>query len=130
MALKKEINWDMVELYVRSHATQIEIAETLCIHPNTLSDRVKEKYQVDWSTFSTALRSEGKILVRAQQYQKAMKGHWAALLWLGQVWCDQKLPEATQLLAANQPALDQSHLIMMLKNELAEEKAKNAVDKS
>ena len=127
MALKKEINWDMVELYVKSHNSQAKIAECLCIHPNTLSDRVKEKYGVDYSTFSTALRSEGSILINAKQFDKAMKGYWPALLWLGKIINGQKEPEPTMALAANQAQLDQSHKIMELEYEL--EKLKDNANK-
>jgi hypothetical protein len=126
MALKKEINWDLVELYVKSHNSQNKIAEALGIHPNTLSDRVKEKYNLDYSTFSTKLRSEGSILINAKQFEKAMKGYWPAMLWLGKIINGQKEPENTTYLAPAQTQLDQSQLIMQLEHALAEEKAKNA----
>jgi CHASE1-domain containing sensor protein len=125
MAIKKEINWDLVELYVKAGASQIKIAQSLFIHPNTLADRVKEKYNMEYSTFSTALRGEGDILIEAQQYQKAMKGYWPALQWLGKVRLGQREPEMLNILAANQGQIDQSHIIMQLQHEI-EELKKNA----
>jgi hypothetical protein len=123
MAFKKEINWDLVELYVKSGSSQEKIAASLHIHPNTLSDRVKEKYQTDYATFSTNLRSEGDNLILGQQFQKAMKGYWPALQWLGKVRLGQREPEMLNQLAYNQVHLDQSHLIMELQHQIEELKA-------
>ena len=125
---KKQINWDLVELYVKSGCSQVKIAQSLFIDRDTLRDRVKEKYGMDYSAFSAALCSEGEILVEAQQFQKAMKGYWPALLWLGKIRCGQREPETTHHLAANQASIDQTHLIMQLQHEiekLKEEKNDN-----
>lgn len=125
MGVKKEINWDMVELYVKSGCKQINICKKFYIDEETLRARVKEKYGVDWSAFSASLRSEGEMLIEAKQHDKAMKGCWPALLWLGKVRLGQKEPEMLNQLAANQPQLDQTHRIMELEHEVAELKAKN-----
>jgi hypothetical protein len=125
MGVKKEINWDVVELYVKSGCKQINICNYLMIDEVTLRDRVREKYGMEWSAFSAKLRSEGELLIEAQQFQKAMKGYWPAMQWLGKVRLGQREPEMLNQLAANQPALDQSHRIMELEHELAELKAKN-----
>lgn len=120
MAVKKEINWDMVELYIKAGCSQAKIADSLFIHRETLADRVQEKYGKDYSTFSTALRSEGEMMIEAHQYQKAMKGYWPALQWLGKVKLGQREPELLGQLATNQIAIDQSQYIMQLEHRLAE----------
>ena len=66
MAFKKQINWDMVELYVKSGCSQIKIAKSLCMDEETLRVQAREKYKMDWSSFSAALRSEGELLLEAQ----------------------------------------------------------------
>lgn len=124
---KKEINWDLVELYIKSGATQQQICRHLRVCPETLVDKVKEKYGVKFSEFSEGLRSEGQILIVAQQFQKAMKGYWPALLWLGKVLAGQKEPDNIQLLAANQGAIDQSHRIMELEHKLAQLTGENGI---
>jgi len=120
---QKEINWELVELYVKAGCSQSKIAQSLWIHQDTLRDRVQEKYGVDYSTFSTSLRSEGDMLIEAKQMEKAMKGYWPALLWLGKVRLGQKEPEMLNQLAANQTQLDQTHRIMELEHEIAELKS-------
>lgn len=124
--MQKEINWEMVELYIRAGCSQANIARSLFIDADTLRARVKEKYEMDYSVFSAALQSEGKMLIEAKQHKKAMEGYWPALQWLGKIRCEQREPELTNQMANNQAQLDQSHLIMQLQHELAEEKAKNA----
>lgn len=117
---KKEINWDVVELYIKSGCSQTKIAESLFIEPDTLRARVKEKYDMDYSVFSVALRSEGEMLIEAQQFQKAMKGYWPALQWLGKVKLGQREPELLNQMAANQAHIDQTHTIMQLQHRIAE----------
>lgn len=115
---KKEINWERVEMYVKAGCTQERIAKSLYIDRDTLRDRVKDKYGIEYSAFSAALHSEGDMLIEAKQFDKAMKGCWPALLWLGKVRLGQKEPEMIQLLAANQQQIDQSHRIMELEHAL------------
>ena len=113
----KEINWDEVELFIKAGSTQKRICEYLEICKETLVDRVKIKYGMDYSAFSASLRSKGELMIEAQQYQKAMKGYWPALLWLGKIRLGQKEPEQLQFIAANQSQIDQSHIIMQLQHE-------------
>ena len=120
MGVKKEINWELVELYVKSGCKQINICRYLDIDEDTLRDRVKEKYGIDWSVFSAKLRCEGEMLIEAQQFQKAMKGYWPALQWLGKVRLAQREPEMLNQLAANQPQIDQTHEIMALQHKGSE----------
>lgn len=117
---KKEINWDLVELYVKAGCCQTRIAESLFIDRDTLRARVKEKYGVEYSAFSAALQSEGKLLIEAKQYDKAMKGYWPALLWLGKVKLGQKEPVNEPTEAPNQMNIDKDQIIMRLQNTIAE----------
>lgn len=123
---EKPINWELLDLYLRAGCKQVKIAACFQIDPETLSRRVKDKYGVDYTTYSTNLCSEGESLIEAQQYQKAMKGYWPALQWLGKVRCGQREPELIGNVAANQTSIDQSHENMMLRAELDALKAKYA----
>ena len=120
---QKHIDWDLVELYIKSGCNQTKIAKSLFIECDTLRARVKEKYGMDYSVFSAKLVSEGEMLIEAQQFQKAMKGYWPALLWLGKIRLGQREPEEMHQLATNQHQLDQSHRIMQLEHQIAELKA-------
>lgn len=120
MAKKKEINWNLVELYVKSGCSQSQIAESLFICRDTLRDRVKEQYGMEYSAFSSALHSEGDILILAQQFQKAMKGYWPALQWLGKIRLNQREPELVNSTPPAQDQIDKDHLIMQLQHQNSE----------
>lgn len=117
MAVKKQINWEIVELYVKAGCSQTKIAQSLFIDRDTLRDRVKEKYGMDYSAFSAALISEGDMLILAQQFQKAMKGYWPALQWLGKIRLEQREPEITTNTPPAQDQIEKDHLIMQLQHE-------------
>lgn len=120
---RKDINWELVDLYLKSGASQKKIADNLQIHPNTLSDRVKEKYGVSYSTYSMSLCSEGELLLEAAQFQKALKssspGNTQMLIWLGKVRLGQREPDMITNKAPMQENIDKDHEIMMLKHELS-----------
>lgn len=94
---EKEIPWDKVELYLMSGASQKKIADSLGIHQDTLRDRVKEKYGVDYSTYSTSKSQTGELLLEAAQMQKALKGNTQMQIWLGKVKLGQREPETKSL---------------------------------
>ena len=119
MGVKKEIDWEILELYAKSGCKQVDICKSLHIDEDTLRSRVKEKYDMEWSVFSASLRSEGNMLIEAHQFQKAMKGYWPALLWLGKVRLGQKEPDMLSQLPANQQQIDQTHRIMELEHQLS-----------
>lgn len=117
---RKEINWNLVELYLQAGCTQKKICESLNISPDVIQKRIREKYGMGFTALAESLYSEGDILLLAQGFQKAVKGYWPALHWLLKVRLGQREPEAMQALAANQPQIDQRHYIMQLENEVQE----------
>lgn len=123
---RKEINWDMIELYLKSGCTQDKICKSLNICTDTLSAKIKEKYGMNYSELSESLRNEGDILLEAQEFQKAVKGYWPALLWLCKIRLGQREPDLVQSLAANQNHIDQRHYIMRLEHEIEELRKNNA----
>ena len=115
----KEINWDLFELYLKSGAKQKKIAESLRIDEDTLRKRVKEKYGQIYSVISAAFHSEGDLLIEAQQFQKAVKGYWPALLWLGKVRLGQKEPDVISSIPPTQDQIDKDQIIMQLQHRLS-----------
>ena len=115
--VKKHINWDKVEFFVRSGATQRNIARYLRVDEDTLRERVKRQYGVDYSVFSAELHSEGDLLIEAAQMQKALKGNTTMLIWLGKVRLGQKEPEPSTPMPPAQEDINKDHEIMRLKHE-------------
>lgn len=125
----KELDWDKINLYLKAGATQTRIAESLGINRDTLRDRVKEKYGVEYSAYSASMRSTGELLIEATQLQKALAGNITMLLWLGKVKLGQKEPDSISTIAVNQAEIDKDHEIMRLKNENLQLREKANADK-
>lgn len=115
---EKVINWDLVELYLKAGCSQTKIAQSLFIDEDTLRRRVKSKYGIEYGVLAANLRSEGDMLIEAKQFEKAAKGYWPALLWLGKVRLSQKEPETNEFKATNQPQIDYEHVIMAKDHEI------------
>src|SRR5579864_1661235 len=109
----KEIDWDLLDIYLKSGCTQKEIAESFLIHPETLGKKIKEKFDVDYTSYSRALCRSGEMLLKAAQFQKALKssspGNSQMLMWLGKVRLGQREPDSVPMVAPNQESIDQSH---------------------
>lgn len=91
---KKPIDWDEFEKLCALQCTQSEIASFLKVHPNTLSDRVKEKYPgEDYSTVYKKFSESGKCSLRRNQFVMSKKNASMAI-WLGKQWLEQREPES------------------------------------
>jgi len=70
-AIKKEIDWNIVDDLMRCHCTGTEIAARLGISPDTLYRRVKEDFKVDFAVYIQQKREDGKTLLRKLQFDTA-----------------------------------------------------------
>src|SRR5215510_13763998 len=93
---EKTIDWEKVDRLLESQNKGTEIASHFNITKETFYHRVKEKYGVDFSTYSTNFYSKGKSNLRTRQYQKAMEGNVQMLLNLGEVYLGQGEKKSTE----------------------------------
>ena len=117
---KKEIDWDEVEKRIEIGNTARQIATCMRIGLNIFYDKFKEKYDVSFGDIRDDYVECGKANIEYNQYLKALEGSIPMLTWLGKVKCGQKEPESVALVAANQPIIDQNHLIMQLQHRITE----------
>lgn len=120
---KKPINWDIVEKRMEAGNSAREIAKHLRIDINTFYDRFKEEFECGFADYYDGMPQCGNADIVFTQHMKALSGNVQMLIYLGKVKCEQKEPETTMTLAANQNQLDQSHRIMELEHQLEELKA-------
>lgn len=113
-------DWEKVELYLKSGATQKKIAAAFCMSTVTFRIHCEERYGEKYHDTCESFTQTGEILIEAMQFQKALQGNVQLLIWLGKVRCGQRDVDAVNNLAPYQAALDKDHEIMMLKNELNE----------
>ncbi len=97
----KEMDLAMVKQLAAINCTDEEIAAVMEVSVDTIARRKKSD-----PAFVEAMemgRGQGRASIRRQQYQVAMKGHPAMLIWLGKQWLGQrdKFEEAAE--ESNQP---------------------------
>lgn len=86
---EKPINWEMFEQLCSIQCTQSEMSSFLKVHPNTLSDRVKQNYGEDYSTVYKKYSESGRCSLRRNQFVLSKK-NTAMAIWLGKQWLGQK----------------------------------------
>ncbi len=114
-----EKDWERVELYMKSGATQKKIAESFGIEPDTLRKKFVERYQEDYQQVQLRFNSMGQLLIEATQMQQALSGNIKMLIWLGKVRCGQRETDIASTIPVMQPDIDKDHLIMQLEHKIA-----------
>lgn len=78
-----EIDWNEMDRLLEAGCIGVEIAAYFGIHPRTLAARVKKEFGVTFSTYAMKKRARGDSLLRAKQFQTAMKGDKTLMIFLG-----------------------------------------------
>lgn len=84
-----EIDWELFEKLCGLLCTQSEIASMLCVHIDTLRDRVLAEYGEEYSSIYKRYSESGKCSLRRNQVVLSKKNA-AMAIWLGKQWLDQK----------------------------------------
>ena len=78
-----KIDWDIVDKNLIAGANGVEIASIFGIANDTLYSHCIREKDMTFSEYSAAKKSKGDSLLKAKQFQIAMKGHPTMLIWLG-----------------------------------------------
>jgi hypothetical protein len=124
----KEINWDLVDKYIEVGCNGVEISKKLTVDSDTFYSRFKKEYGKSFSDYSAKFSSGGNADIRLMLHAKAVKGNVTALIFLAKCNLGMREPEQLNVLAANQPQIDQTHEIMRLQHEIETLRA-NLADK-
>jgi len=87
---EKHIDWSAVDHLLMAGCLGTEIAAQFDMHQNTFYARVEEKYGMSFTHYCQEKRSKGDAMLRAKQYEKAMKGDNTMMVWLGKNRLKQK----------------------------------------
>lgn len=115
-------DWEKIELYLKSGATQKKIAAAFSMSTVTFRIHCEERYGEKYHDTCESFTQTGQLLIEATQFQKALQGNVQLLIWLGKIRCGQKDSEAVNNLAPFQNLIEKEHEIMRLKNEIEEMK--------
>lgn len=87
---KANIDWLKVDRYLQAQCEGTGIAGLLGINPETLYRHCQEKHKMGFDAYSAIKKSEGKELLRGKQFEMAMKGNTAMVIWLGKQYLEQR----------------------------------------
>ena len=79
----KKIDWEKVDQLLLAGCHGTEIAPHFDLHVNTFYDRVVEKYGISFTDYSTQKKQQGDSILRAKQFELALKKDRTMLIWLG-----------------------------------------------
>lgn len=114
-----ELNWDEIQKLCAIQATQEEIANWCKCSVDTLVRASQREHGVTFAEFYKKHADTGKISLRRAQFQAALKGNTALLIWLGKQMLGQREPkqevEHTASPNAANPVLDLKEIREQLK---------------
>lgn len=87
---KIEIDWEQFDKLCGLQAPLREIAAWFDCSEDTIENICKREKDMLFSDYFDLKRGRGKISIRRKQYEMAMGGNVALLIWLGKQWLDQR----------------------------------------
>lgn len=84
-----EINWIEFDKLCRLQCTLEEIAGWFNCSIDTIENKVKQEHGVTFSEYFAQKRAGGKVSLRRRQYEAAMAGNTALLIFLGKQYLGQ-----------------------------------------
>lgn len=78
-----KIDWEKVSQLCQAGCSGIEISSYFGIDSDTLYNACKREHNCQWSAYSVKHREKGESLLRAKQFETAMKGNTTMQVWLG-----------------------------------------------
>lgn len=85
----KPIDWEVVDKFLVAGCFGTDIAGYFCMHPETFYDRVRLEKGVGFTDYSLEKQGHGKSILRAKQFDRALKGSDKMLIHLGKHYLGQ-----------------------------------------
>jgi hypothetical protein len=91
------IDWETAQKLASIQCTGEEVAAILEISYDTLERAIKRKYRTNFAEWYKKYGAQGKASLRRKQYQVAMQGNTAMLIFLGKNLLDQSDNKADEV---------------------------------
>lgn len=121
---EKPIDWNKVDQLLMAGCFGTEIAPHFDIHVKTFYDKVVEKFNITFTEYSALKKNQGDSLLKAKQFEKALKGDNTLLIWLGKTRLNQREPDSVNDIPPLDLKVEADNENMKLKAQLA-----NALEK-
>ena len=80
---KKELDWKVLDAILQFGATLIDCSEMLSLSDDTIQNRIKKQYGITFSEYRHRKMSKMRVKLLQKQFDVAMSGNVALLIWLG-----------------------------------------------
>ncbi len=122
---EKPVDWNKVDQLLMAGCKGTEIAPHFDMAADTFYEKIKDKYKMGFTQYSAIKNDHGVSLLKAKQYEKAIKGDNTMLIWLGKNRCEQS-EAPRESLSKNDDKLNS--LIQESKAEHVSEQQTKAID--
>lgn len=94
---KKELDWKLLDSILQFGARLIDCSEMCNMSDDSIQKRIKEEHGCTFSEYRNRKMSKMRMKLLQKQFDVAMSGNVALLIWLGKQHLDQKDKAETTL---------------------------------
>jgi hypothetical protein len=102
---KKEMNWEVLDSILQFGASLLDCSELCEMSEDSIQRKIKEKHEMTFSEYRDKKMSRMRVKLLRKQYEGAMAGNTALLIWLGKQYLGQS--------DKNESKNDESHTIQL-----------------
>jgi len=84
------VDWGLVDKLLSIQCTKLEICGVIGVSDDTLSRRCQDEKGTTFAEYSVQKKTPGRMNLRRKQFEVALSGNVAMLIWLGKQILDQK----------------------------------------
>lgn len=127
----KEIDWNMVEQYMESGCSGVEIAAKFHIQKNTFYERFRKEYNCGFQDYHSDASGAGiadlKRMLHAKTLNNKAPGNTHLLMFMAKCKLGMREPESIVKIAPEQVEIDKDHLLMQQQYEIDKLKKEIAI---
>lgn len=79
----KEIDWNVLDAVLQYGASKLDCADLLNVSEDTVDKKIKQSHKMTFSEYREKKMGKMRIKLLQKQYEVAMNGNVALLIWLG-----------------------------------------------
>lgn len=96
---KKELDWKVLDSILQFGANLIDCSDILNLSEDTIQKRIRDQFDLTFTEYRHRKMSKMRMKLLQKQFDVAMKGSTALLIWLGKQYLGQseKIEQTTEM---------------------------------
>ena len=86
---EKEFDWKVLDAILQFKPSKRDCCEIVGVSEDTIERRIREKFDMTFSEYRDLKMARTRYNLAKKQYDVAMSGNTALLIWLGKQWLGQ-----------------------------------------